>query len=138
MIKLTAIGHLGKDCEVRDVNGQIAISFNIAHSTNYTNQEGVKIDKTVWLSCTIWKQKTQSIKVADYLTKGQQVYLEGVPQADYYQNKEGEIVPQLRVRVNHVQLLGSSSTAKTREAGQEEKPADYEQLPDSPADDLPF
>jgi hypothetical protein len=54
MIKLTAIGHLGKDCTVNSVNGKNVINFTVAHSEKFKNNEGVQVDKTTWLSVRIF------------------------------------------------------------------------------------
>jgi single-strand DNA-binding protein len=105
MIKLQAIGHLGKDATVNQVNGKQVINFTVAHTTTYYDRQGQKLSNTTWVNCAWW---TESAKVAPYLKKGQQVFVEGVPSVDTYTNASRETFAQLRLRVNELQLVGSA------------------------------
>ena len=40
MIKLQIIGNLGKDCNVREVNGKKVINFSVAHTDKYKDPQG--------------------------------------------------------------------------------------------------
>jgi len=57
------------------------------------------------VNCSYFTEKTA---IAAYLKKGTQIYAEGTISADIYKNKEGQSIPQLRLRVNMVQLLGGN------------------------------
>ena len=57
------------------------------------------------MECAYWTDRTA---IADYLTKGRTVFAEGTPEADAYLNKEGQAAATLRMRVQSVQLLGTS------------------------------
>lgn len=104
MIKTQVIGHLGNDAKVNDVNGKTVINFSVAHSASYTNGQGQKIENTIWVNCSWW---IESIAVAQYLVKGKQVYVEGVPSLDTYRNNANVVIPQLNLRVEVVQLLSN-------------------------------
>lgn len=106
MIKLQIIGNLGKDCIVKEVNGKNVINFSVAHSERYKDSQGNQKERTTWVECAYWTDKTA---VAQYLTKGRTVYAEGTPEADSYTNKEGQPAATLRMRVQSVQLLGNSA-----------------------------
>ena len=106
MIKLQIIGNLGKDCIVKEVNGKTVINFSVAHTERYKDSHGNPKDKTTWVECAYWTDRTA---VAQYLTKGRTVYAEGSPEADPYTNKEGQAAATLRMRVQSVQLLGGNS-----------------------------
>jgi single-strand DNA-binding protein len=108
MIKLQVIGHLGQDATVNTVNGKTVINFSVAHSEKYKNKDGVEVNKSIWVSAAYW---TDRINVAMYLKKGTQVYVEGVPEAKTYTNKNNETLPQLNVRVISLSLLSSSKPA---------------------------
>jgi len=103
MIKTQIIGHLGKDASINDVNGKTVINFSVAHTNSFTNQQGQKIDNTIWVNCSYWIER---ITVAEWLTKGKRVYVEGTPSLDTYRNEAGVTVPQLKLRVDSLQLLG--------------------------------
>src|SRR5580704_5028416 len=131
MIKMQVIGNLGKDCVTNLVNGKNVINFNVAHT-----------EKTVWVDCAYWTDRTA---IAPYLKKGTQVYAEGIPDLRTYQKTDGTQGVSLTLRVLSVQLLGSRNN---NEAGGNESynagssgsvsgvPAAGEMT--APVDDLPF
>ena len=106
MIKLTMIGHLGKDAEVRDVNARKVIAFNVAHTEKYRDSSGTQQEKTTWVRCSYW---TDNTNVAPYLKKGTHVYVEGTPSADAYMSStQNQPMANLDLRVIKIELLGSS------------------------------
>jgi single-strand DNA-binding protein len=104
MIKLQVIGNLGKDCITNSVNGKSVINFNVAHTEKYKDATGQQKDKTVWVECAYWTDRTA---VAPYLKKGTQVYVEGTPEVRSYTKNDGTFGTSLTLRVSNVQLLGS-------------------------------
>lgn len=112
MIKLQVIGHLGKDCTTNVVNGKNVINFSVAHSERYKDASGVQKEKTTWVECAYWTDRTA---IAPYLKKGQLVYVEGTPEARAYQKADGTAASSLSMRINSVQLLGGAKG----DAGQE-------------------
>lgn len=105
MIKLQVIGHLGKDCTTNVVNGKNVINFSVAHSERYKDASGTQKEKTTWVECAYWTDRTA---IAPYLKKGQLVYVEGNPEARAYQKADGSAASSLTVRVGSVQLLGGA------------------------------
>jgi len=122
MLKLQCIGNVGQNAKITEVNGRKSINFSIAHNRSFTNAEGVKTEETIWLSCSYWKDKDQSIKIAEYLTPGTKVFIEGVPSVRTYKNKENQSLSAFNVNVIHVELLGSKKGEgnKTQEAPEPE------------------
>jgi len=110
MIKMDVIGHLGGDAIVRDGQGaQRAISFSVAHTEKYTDSQGVKHERTIWVNCTIWRQPDK-LAIVPHLTKGTRVYVTGQPSAAaYLSNQGGEPRADLRLRVDSIELLGSAN-----------------------------
>ena len=106
MIKLQIIGNLGADCIQKEINGKTVINFNVAHSEKYKDAQGNPKERTTWVNCAYWTDRTA---VAQYLTKGRTVYAEGSPEAEAYTNKEGQPASTLRMRVQTVQLLGGNT-----------------------------
>ena len=106
MIKLQIVGNLGADCIQKEVNGKNVINFNVAHTEKYKDNQGNQVEKTTWVNCAYWTDKTA---IAQYLTKGKMVFAEGAPDADGYTNKEGQVAATLRMRVLNIQLLGGSN-----------------------------
>ncbi|MBS1599626.1 MAG: single-stranded DNA-binding protein [Bacteroidetes bacterium] len=104
MIKLQIIGNLGKDCITNTVNGKNVINFNVAHTEKFRDAQGNQKDKTIWVECAYWTDRTG---VAPYLKKGTQVYAEGTPEVRTYPKNDGTTGVSLTLRVFTVQLLGS-------------------------------
>jgi single-strand DNA-binding protein len=107
MIKLQVIGNLGGDCIQKEISGKTVINFNVAHSEKYKDAQGNLKERTTWVNCAYWTDKTA---IAQYLTKGKTVYAEGSPEADAYTNKDGQAAATLRMRVQNIQLLGGNAT----------------------------
>ena len=106
MIKLHVIGNLGKDAIVNNVNGKNVINFTVAHTERFKDAQGNQKDKTTWVDCSYWTDRTA---VAPYLKKGTQVFVEGQPDVRTYTTQDGRNGASLTLRVLSVQLLGSKS-----------------------------
>lgn len=134
MIKLQAIGHLGKDAIVNNVGGKTVINFSVAHSEKYKDQAGNQQAKTIWVECSYWTDKTG---IAPYLKKGTQVHVDGAPEVRTYPKNDGTQGVSLSLRVHSVQLLGSPA-----ENGQHAQAAPqaqaYAPAAQQPVEDLPF
>ncbi len=108
MIKMQVIGNLGKDCVVNTVNGKNVINFTVAHTEKYKDSQGNQQEKTTWVDCAYWVDRTA---LAQYLTKGKQVFVEGQPEARSFQRNDGTPGASLSLRVRDVQLLGGRGEA---------------------------
>lgn len=104
--KMTIIGNLGADPEVRYLDGgTVVATFNVATTEKYTNKSGEKVEQTEWFRVELWNDQA---KVAEkYLKKGNSVYVEGRLRTEVWTDKEGKERTSLRVRANTMQLLGS-------------------------------
>lgn len=144
MIKLQVIGNLGKDCITNNVNGKSVMNFTVAHTERFKDNTGAQKDKTIWVECAYWSDRTA---VAQYLKKGTQVYVEGSPEIRTYQTQDGRQGASLTLRVQSVQLLGSKNTGEGGEHNgpQMQAPSYVANTSSSsandiaePVDDLPF
>ena len=147
MIKLQVIGNLGKDCITNTVNGKSVINFSVAHTEKFKDAQGNQKDKTIWVDCAYWTDRTG---IAPYLKKGTQVYAEGSPEVKTYPKNDGTTGVSLSLRVSNVQLLGGktggdySGVAPTNEGQSYQQPApSVSAVPSAsditePVDDLPF
>lgn len=106
MIKLLAIGHLGKDCITNMVNGKNVMNFTVAHTEKFRDAQGNQKEKTTWVDCAYWSDRTA---IAPYLKKGTQVYVEGIPDMRTYPKNDGSTGASLTLRVMNIQLLGSGN-----------------------------
>lgn len=137
MIKLQIIGHLGKDCVVNTVNGKNVINFTVAHTEKYRDSQGTNQEKTTWVDCAYWTDKTA---ISPYLTKGKQVYVEGTPEARSFQRNDGTPGSSLSVRVREIQLLGGRSDNGGALSSASAPATSVPSASDiaEPVDDLPF
>jgi len=120
-LKLEIIGNLGADATIKEVNNSKAISFSVAHSEKYKNQQGEQVEKTTWVNCTQWKYKDQSTEIVKYLKKGTMVAIEGTPSVNGYQNQQGEIGASLNCRVTDLRLLSVPKTNNDEVIDKKEK-----------------
>lgn len=145
MIKMQIIGRLGKDCVVNTVNGKSVMNFTVAHSEKYKDSQGVLQEKTIWVDCAYWSDRTA---LAPYLTKGTQLYVEGTPEARSFQRNDGTPGASLSLRVRDVQLLGSKQDNAGGNSYQQQNASaaaglGNQSVPSAseitePVDDLPF
>ncbi|UFH56236.1 single-stranded DNA-binding protein [Spirosoma sp. KNUC1025] len=112
--KVTLIGNLGADPEVRYLDGgAVVATFNVATTEKFTNRNGEKVEQTEWFRVELWNEQA---KVAEkYLKKGNSVYVEGRLRTELWTDKEGKERTSLRVRANTMQLLGSPNSDRMDE-----------------------
>jgi len=105
MIKLQVIGNLGRDCNVKEINGKNVINFTVAHTDKFKDVQGNLRERTTWVECSYW---INNIAISAYLLKGMCVYVEGTPYSDAYINRDKQPIGVLHMRVDKIQLLGGS------------------------------
>ena len=137
---MQVIGNLGKDCVTNLVNGKNVINFSVAHTEKFKDNQGNQKDKTIWVECAYWTDRTA---IAPYLKKGTQVYVDGTPELRTYQKSDGTQGASLSLRVSTVQLLGSRSTNEGNESYAGNSSGSLSGAPaagemTAPVDDLPF
>ncbi|MBO0939001.1 single-stranded DNA-binding protein [Fibrella sp. HMF5335] len=122
--KVTLIGNLGADPEVRYLDGGgVVAQFNVATTEKYTNRNGERVEQTEWFRVELWNEQA---KVAEqYLRKGNPVYIEGRLRTETWTDKEGKERFSLRVRASTMQLLGSRNDEAN--ANQEAAPRQQQQ-----------
>src|SRR3954454_14105583 len=104
--KVILVGNLGRDAELRYTPGGAAIAkFSLATTEKWTDKSGSPQERTEWHNIDLWGKQAETL--AEYLTKGKQVYVEGRLQSDEYTDKEGIKRKSTKVRCDRVVLLGS-------------------------------
>jgi single-strand DNA-binding protein len=104
--KVILVGHLGRDAETKFTPSGVAVtSFSVATSRRWKDQQsGEWKEETDWSNVTLWRSEN----LAQYLTKGKQVYVEGRLQTRSYDDKDGKKVYRTDVVADDVILLGGS------------------------------
>lgn len=84
--KVILVGHLGKDPEVRHLEGGVTVaSFPLATSETY-NKDGKRIEQTEWHNIVLWRGLAEV--ASKYLQKGKLVYIEGKLRTRSFEDKE--------------------------------------------------
>lgn len=107
--KVILIGNLGRDAETKFTPAGVAVSnFPVATSRRWKDQQtGEWKEETDWHNVVLWRQEN----LANYLTKGKQVYLEGRLRTRNYEDKDGRKVYVTEVVAEELILLGGSRDA---------------------------
>ena len=98
------LGHLGKDADTRFTPSGVARTlFTLATNRRIKdNQTGEWRDETDWHNIVMWRQEN----LANYLTKGKQVFVEGRLQTRSYDDKDGNKRYITEVVADDVILVG--------------------------------
>jgi single-strand DNA-binding protein len=143
--KVILVGNLGKDPEVRYLEGGTAVAkFPLATSETYKNKEGQKVDSTEWHNIVMWRGLAEIAE--KFLKKGSLVYIEGKIRTRAYDDKEGNKRYATEIIADSMTMLGrrtdetSHTTTNTEFQKQTQEtpsvvPASNEQ---AGGDDLPF
>lgn len=103
--KVQLIGNLGQDPEIVTLeSGSKLAKFSVATNEIYRNSKGEKITDTQWHNVVAWG-KTAEI-VESYLTKGNEVAVEGKLIHRTYETKEGEKRYVTEIKCNELLMLG--------------------------------
>ena len=136
--KVILVGHLGKDPEVRHLDGGVSVaSFPLATSETYT-KDGKKVEQTEWHNVVMWRGLADI--ASKYLQKGKLVYIEGKLRTRSFEDKEGNKKYTTEVVAENFTMLGRKSDFEGNGnlgiAKPEEQPVDFGES--APDDDLPF
>jgi single-strand DNA-binding protein len=128
--KVILIGHVGKDPEVKYLEGGIAVArFTLATNEYFKNKEGQKIEQTDWHNVVMWRGLAE---VAEkYVRKGKLIYVEGRLKHRTY-GEENNKKYFTEVLVDTMQFLGGP-----RVEDKNGEPV-TETVSEIPADNLPF
>jgi single-strand DNA-binding protein len=154
--KVTLIGNLGGDPEVRYTAGGSAVAnITLATAESWRDKEsGEQQERTEWHRIVFFSRLAEI--VGEYLKKGSQVYVEGRLQTRKWQDRDGNDRYTTEIVANEMQMLGSrtgggegggfSKSAPSRSAAptggenaEKPAPASSPQPPtDDFDDDIPF
>ena len=134
--KVILVGHLGGDPESRFTQGGTAVAtFSVATNESRKNSEGNWEDHTEWHRCVLFGKQAET--AAEYVKKGQMVYVEGRLQTRSWEDKDGLTRYTTEVICDSLEMLGKKSdnfeNSATESANNSTPP-----IQDSSDDDLPF
>jgi single-strand DNA-binding protein len=134
--KAIIIGHLGKDPEVRHLEGGKAVAnFSMATSESYKNKQGEKVTNTEWHNVVLWSPLAE---IAErFLKKGSQVYIEGKLTTRSWEDKEGNKRYTTEIVGRDLTMLGKSE-GSGNQAPPPSASDEPRYLSEDDTDDLPF
>ena len=126
--KVLLIGHLGSDPESRfTTSGSAVTNFNLATNESWRSAEGETKDKTEWHRVVLFGKMAET--AAEYMKKGQLVYIEGRLQTRSWEDKDKVKRYTTEVLCDNFTMLGPK-----RDGGEAAQPS----TDTSNDDDLPF
>jgi len=86
--RVQLIGNLGANPEIKEFDGGKKLArFSIATTDTYKNDKGEKVQDTTWHNVVAWGKLADT--VGTYLTKGNEIALEGKLSNRSWEDKEG-------------------------------------------------
>ncbi|RZK55508.1 MAG: single-stranded DNA-binding protein [Pedobacter sp.] len=135
--KVILVGHLGKDPEVRHLDGGVTVaSFPLATSETF-NKDGKRVEQTEWHNIVLWRGLAEV--ASKYLQKGKLVYIEGKLRTRSFEDKEKVKKYVTEVVAENFTMLGRKSDFENTPTTPTPK-SENEYTTDSVAEtgDLPF
>ena len=105
--KVQLIGRLGQEPEVLtfDDGGKIA-KFSMATDDSYKDKQGQKVERTQWHNVIVRGGLVNIVE--NYVTKGQEIAIEGKLTSRSWDDKDGNKRYVTEVMVNELLLLGKA------------------------------
>lgn len=106
--KVILVGNVGKDPEVRYLEGGTAVcSFPLATSETYRNRDGDRVTTTEWHNVVLWRGLAEIAE--KYVKKGSQLYIEGKIRTRSWDDRDGNKRYTTEVIADTMQMLGRRS-----------------------------
>lgn len=138
--KVTLIGNLGRDPEVRKLeNGTSVGRFSVATTDSYKDKDGNWQKQTEWHNVVVWRDLAD--RAEQHLQKGSTVYIEGKITYRNYIDKLGAEKTSTDIVCHTFRLLEKKQARPATDPGQEYQAAEagnYQSLQPTDGDDLPF
>jgi single-strand DNA-binding protein len=143
-VKVSLIGNLGKDPEVRFTAGGTAVAnLRVACTERAKGKDGNWEDRTEWVSLVCFGKTAEN--AGQYLNKGRQIFAEGRLQTREWNDKEGNKRYSTEIIANQLLFLGGGREEGGARGAGPARPAvrgPSEASPDEPPplgdDDIPF
>ena len=141
MNRVTLIGHLGSDAELRGSDRPV-LALSLATSETWRDREsGERQERTTWHRVVKFGAGVEQL--AGYLTKGRLIAVEGSIRIRQYTDRDGEARTAYEIVADHIELLGARRDSGDHGAGpaSPQAPRNRATEPDTSQwsdDDIPF
>ncbi len=135
--KVILVGNLGGDPEMRYTQSGTAVAnFSIATNEKWTDQNGEVQERTEWHRVVAFGRLAEIC--GEYLSKGQQVYIEGKLQTRKWTGDDGVDRWTTEVVARQMKMLGGRKNGQSQNRPPESPPAEPSDNVDDYLDDIPF
>lgn len=100
---LTIAGNLTRDPELNQAGEHVVARFTVAINRVSRDRSGERQEHATFIDCEAWDRTGEL--VAQYLSKGRPVFVEGRLQQDQWTNANGDRRSKLKVVATNVQFL---------------------------------
>ena len=129
---ISFVGRLGADAELKQVGSNTVLEFRCANNTGFGDRE-----VTNWFRCTMWGGRGE--KLAQYLTKGSQVFVTGELSLKPWTTREGVERISPDVNVNQLDFVkGGSDRSQDAVPSPTHDYPSKDESKDEPEEDAPF
>lgn len=139
--RATLIGNIGKDPEIKTLqNGRKFVSFSLATSKRYRDNNGEQKEETQWHNIVIWGKTAETFENIG-IVKGTQLYIEGeITNRSWTDPTTGQKRYTTEINASSFQILSSRNTQGTsgNGANQQTRPQPQQAYNASDEDELPF
>ena len=112
--RVILIGNLTRDIELRTAGSSQVGNIGLAVNRRYKTQDGEQREETTFIDCEAWGRTAEVM--AQYLTKGRPVLIEGRLKLDEWEDQEGNRRSKLRVVVENFGFVDSGQGGDEGEA----------------------
>jgi single-strand DNA-binding protein len=134
--KVILLGYVGKDPEVRYLEGGVPVAkFTLATTESYKNKEGQRVEQTEWHNIVLWRGLAEVVE--KYVKKGKQLYIEGKIRTRTY-GEENNKKYFTEIIADTMTMLGGGKSDENGARSSETVSTTTSTVSDAPADDLPF
>jgi len=113
--KVILIGRLGKDPEVKYTpSGAPVAKFSLATDEVFKDRSGEQQRRTEWHNIVAWNRLAEIC--GEYLTKGNQIYIEGSIRSRQWEDQSGNKRTSYEIVAREMKMLGSKADSE-RAAG---------------------
>lgn len=107
--RVVLLGRIGKDVEVRDINGTKCATFTLATSEKYKDRNGEVKELTEWHNIVAWRQTAEICE--KYVKKGDQLFVEGRIKSRTWETDRGEKRYATDIVADKIELLSKPQSA---------------------------
>ena len=104
------LGNLTRDVELKHTpSNQAVANIGLAMNRQYQTRDGERREETTFVDCEAWGRQAEVM--AQYLSKGRPVFIQGRLKLDTWQDQQGQNRSKLKVVVENFQFVGGREGA---------------------------